>query len=190
MGHKLVIFDLDGTLTPLRESTAPFEHRLLLGVQAKIADLHRQGVHMGIATNQGGLRKVPALIQDFSALVHWLQAELPIHEVRFATTPGPRKKPEPGMLFELMIHFGVEAHETLYVGDYKTDWQAAQNAGCDFAWNLDFFDPAYSCPACDWSGEHAPMAVSCGGYVAAFNRKYKIGQSYCPMCGEPLEQGE
>lgn len=51
----------------------------------------------------------------------------------------PRRKPNPGMLLEGMKHVGVEASETLFVGDRDEDEQAAKNAGVDFVWAKDFF---------------------------------------------------
>ncbi len=36
---------------------------------------------------------------------------------------------------------GVNPEETLFVGDMESDRQAAENAGCDFVWARDFFDP-------------------------------------------------
>lgn len=49
------------------------------------------------------------------------------------------RKPEPGMLLQAMVDAGVSAEETLYVGDRAEDQEAAQAAGCAFAWAERFF---------------------------------------------------
>jgi histidinol phosphatase-like enzyme len=49
------------------------------------------------------------------------------------------RKPDKGMLKFLMDHFGVEANETLLVGDRDEDQAAALAAGCIFAWAKGYF---------------------------------------------------
>jgi HAD superfamily hydrolase (TIGR01662 family) len=52
--------------------------------------------------------------------------------------PGWRK-PSPGMLLDIMATTDVSPSKTLMVGDQETDKQAAEAAGCDFAWAHEFF---------------------------------------------------
>jgi D-glycero-D-manno-heptose 1,7-bisphosphate phosphatase len=54
------------------------------------------------------------------------------------------RKPEPGMLAEIMDHYRVEPGETLFVGNHETDLEAARRAGTAFAWAADFFEPSAS----------------------------------------------
>jgi histidinol phosphatase-like enzyme len=49
------------------------------------------------------------------------------------------RKPGKGMLKFLMNHFGVEANETLCIGDRDEDQAAALAAGCAFIWAKDYF---------------------------------------------------
>lgn len=49
------------------------------------------------------------------------------------------RKPAPGMLLEAMRIFNTEPNETLMVGDSHEDQDAADFAGCAFAWADDFF---------------------------------------------------
>ncbi len=49
------------------------------------------------------------------------------------------RKPAPRLLLRLMDLWRVEPSETLFVGDLDTDRQAAENAGCRFAWAHEFF---------------------------------------------------
>jgi HAD superfamily hydrolase (TIGR01549 family) len=51
----------------------------------------------------------------------------------------PRRKPNPGMLMELMELYGVSPHETLMVGDRPEDAEAAKAAGCEFIHRDVFF---------------------------------------------------
>lgn len=136
---RLVIFDLDGTLTPQRPSaTAPFERALLPGVREKCAELRAGGALLAVASNQGGLAKGLhiGVVNDHMS---WLKDVLGIQEWRYAILAGPRKKPAPGMLLELLAHFGTAAEETLFVGDSDADRLAAAAAGVGYADARSFF---------------------------------------------------
>jgi len=139
---KLVIFDLDGTLTPRRlTSTAAFERTLLPDVATKLAMLKQQGVILALATNQGGAeRERPIRLSTGDVLAHlrWLQQRLDLDAIRFATTDR-RKKPKPAMLNELMCHFKTTPQETLFVGDEESDRLAAKAAGILFVCASEFF---------------------------------------------------
>lgn len=136
---KLVIFDLDGTLTPQRSSSvAPFERALLPGVLEKCAELHAGGALLAVASNQGGIAK-GLHIDEVDEHMSWLKDLLGIHEWRCAIVSGQRKKPGPGMLLELMAHFGAAAEETLFVGDSDADRLAAAAAGVAYADARSFF---------------------------------------------------
>jgi HAD superfamily hydrolase (TIGR01662 family) len=136
----LVILDLDGTLTPQRPSSvASFAHTLLPGVREKCAELIRSGCVLAIATNQGGLRKGLKL-SEVTAILSWISAELGIAECKFASGYIPnRKKPQPGMLLELMREFGIPPETAIFVGDSESDRLAAEAAGVQFEWAADFF---------------------------------------------------
>ena len=139
---KLIIFDMDGTLTPDRpSSTAAFERKLLPPVQASLAELKARGIILALATNQGGARRGRAGRLTTGAVLaqlRWLSAELGLEATRYATTPE-RQKPSPAMLIELMQQVGVTAGETLFVGNSETDRQAALAAGVQFAYAHEFF---------------------------------------------------
>ena len=139
---KLAIFDLDGTLSPQRPcSTAPFQRGFLPTVSAKLSTLRKQGVYLAVATNQGGANRQRSgriSIGTVQAHLRWLQDELGLHAVRFATT-DTRKKPNPAMLVELMEQFNVAPDETVFVGDTETDQQAAAAANVPFVYATSFF---------------------------------------------------
>jgi D-glycero-D-manno-heptose 1,7-bisphosphate phosphatase len=136
---NLIIFDLDGTLTPQRpSSTDPFERVLLPGVLKKCAELRAGGALLAVASNQGGIEK-GLHIAEVDEHMSWLKDVLGIQEWRCAIVAGHRKKPAPGMLFELLAHFGAAAEETLFVGDTDADRLAAAAAGVAYADSRSFF---------------------------------------------------
>ncbi len=142
---ELVIFDVDGTLTPQRpSSTADSPVVPLPGRQEKLAELAAAGVLIAVASNQGGARPGKpgrmtwGVVLRRMRLVRKLFPQ--IRALKFAVARGPRKKPAPGMLLELMAEFGVRPDETLFVGDAESDRVAAARAGCSFAWADDYFE--------------------------------------------------
>lgn len=140
----LVIFDADGTLTPLRGgSTGEFERRLLPGVAEKCARLRANGATLAIISNQGGAdpdRPDRRTIGSVIAQLHWTAKAIGAVTFRFAIKHGDRYKPSPAMLLEVMHEVGASPKETLYVGDWKTDEEAAHAAGVRFVYADEFFN--------------------------------------------------
>lgn len=136
----LIIFDLDGTLLPQRPSSvAPFKRELLPGVREKCAELVSEGHTLAIATNQGGLRKGLG-ITSVAGILFWVSHEIGIASTRFASGyTQHRKKPQPGMLLELMSEFNSSPNDTIFVGDAQADRQAADAVGIEFAWAKIYF---------------------------------------------------
>lgn len=156
--YRLVIFDVDGALTTTKSGKTFRETaddwQWLPGRLERCKKLTDSGVVLGIATNQAGVafewsRFTEAEMQ--SEIEKTAQAIGAEHVAICFNTPNekalswyyhpndPRRKPNPGMLLEGMKHVGVEASETLFVGDRDEDEQAAKNAGVDFVWAKDFF---------------------------------------------------
>jgi len=137
--YSLVIFDADGTLTPLRGSAiGASRFETLPGVREKCAQLRAEGVTLAIASNQSDQRRTPAIVQQLT----WTCGAIGISDVgnlylMWAT--GGAKKPSAHMLLALMKHYDISADKTLFVGDWETDRQAAEAAGVDFALSKDFF---------------------------------------------------
>lgn len=136
MDYKLVIFDADGTLTPQRDgSCGPFEQRLLPGVAEKCAELRAGGAVFGIASNQSTRR--PA--EEVNAQLEWTAEQIGVAPEMAWCAMGMCRKPDPGVLLEIMRLANIAPERTLFVGDQDTDRQAAENAGCDFAWSGEYF---------------------------------------------------
>lgn len=127
----LVIFDLDGTLTPQRpSSTAAFERQLCPGVAERCRELVAAGHTLAVASNQGGIAKglSVAAVEDH---LGWVCSELRMTAYRFAWE-RTRKKPSSAMLLELMEQFGAAPTETWLIGDSEDDERAAVAAGVRF----------------------------------------------------------
>lgn len=133
--YKLVIFDLDGTLTPERASSAaPFEQRLLPRVKEKCRELRKQDVKLSIATNQQNVKE-----HLFFRHMEWLETQLQLTDWVYANSSIGDLKPSPSMLISTMVLRNIKNTATLMVGDSIEDQKAAESAGVDFAWAKDFF---------------------------------------------------
>jgi len=161
--HKLIIFDVDGTL---RRCTVPGqvcpnedgEWELLPGVKEKLAKITwgspaKGKTAMGIASNQAGVAKGYVSEETADRLIFGtVRRAFGFVPVAGSVQKCPHdpasdckcRKPHPLMLERLMRFWEVEPEETLFVGDMESDQAAARNAGCDFAWAREFFNPDYS----------------------------------------------
>lgn len=152
--YKLIIFDKDGTIAGGPEDRPPnalHEQYMLPGVRERCQELRERGIRLGVASNQGGvafghLTEAEAweLVEDAAKQIgaeDWTMCpHHPEGKIKRYTKACPRRKPAPGMLLDLMQHFDVRRDDTLYVGDREEDREAAQHAGCNFAWAGEFFD--------------------------------------------------
>jgi D-glycero-D-manno-heptose 1,7-bisphosphate phosphatase len=155
---KLIIFDKDGTVIQYlgnRPANTPEEQTLLPGVDERIADLKSQGCKIALASNQGGVAwgfisyaQAEAMMADAAAKVGADAYRFCPHDARAIRKPDAVaeyavackcRKPEPGMLLDLMQQFGATPAETLYVGDREEDREAAERAGVRFVQTNEFF---------------------------------------------------
>jgi len=133
--YSLVIFDADGTLTPLRDgATGAFAFTLLPGVAEKCAALRADDVIMCIASNQSARRPVREVIEQ----LEWTKRQIGARHYDVQTNQN-YQKPHPDMILGDVDWFGARFEDVLFVGDRETDRQAAEAAGVDFAWAADFF---------------------------------------------------
>lgn len=156
--YQLIIYDADGTLITTL-SGARFRQdaqdwQTLPGRREKCHLLKRQGKKQAVASNQGGVafgylkehdirRALIDMAEKLCLDAVYMCPEHPQGKVPGYSVDSPDRKPGPGMLQKAMYAFEVTPEHTLFVGDMDTDQQAAQNAGCHFAWARDFFeDPA------------------------------------------------
>ena len=162
---KLIIFDADGTLRRCKDPTkicpnTPDEQELIPGVQEALAWFETPAspqVEMAVVSNQGGVG-LGYMTQEMAiACVQRMCEELWPRErtsrdvmcqlCPHAPTAGCLcRKPNPYMLFraifELVHTRGVEfdlQKQVLFVGDLRSDEEAAARAGIPFRWAYDFF---------------------------------------------------
>lgn len=154
--YRLVVFDADNTL---RETVipgkpcphGPGEWVLRPGVRQVLQEVvwdDGRGPHLGLASNQDhvayglvSLEMARSLLRDLAAAA---TGRVP-PEPALQLCPHPLdgacacRKPEPGMLLNIMSYYGVEPADTLFVGDAEVDREAAGRAGTSFMWASDLF---------------------------------------------------
>jgi len=150
----LYIFDKDGTIIASygnRPANTIEEQHLLPGVGEKCAELRAQGHHLAVASNQGGVAfgfitndQARALVahaarligtKDYAYCPHHPKGTDPIHGIACGC-----RKPQPGMILQLILRNGIAASDTIVVGDRDTDRQAAEAAGAHFIHADKFFE--------------------------------------------------
>lgn len=91
------------------------------GAIGLLQDLHAAGHYLAVATGKGrqGLDRV--LAESGTADY--------FHATRCSDEAG--SKPNPQMLFDIMDYLGIEAADSLMIGDTEYDMQMARNAGMD-----------------------------------------------------------
>jgi len=157
MNYKLIIFDVDGTLTETKSGQtfrqAADDWKWLPRRVMKLNQLIGGGTRVAFASNQGGvafgylkqddiLRQLARMAYSVGApagslYICYTHPKATIEQYR--AEDDYRRKPGPGMLFEAMADFEANPDETLYVGDRPEDEEAAKNAGCAFMWADEFF---------------------------------------------------
>ncbi|GAW42080.1 D-glycero-alpha-D-manno-heptose-1,7-bisphosphate 7-phosphatase [Brevundimonas sp. SH203] len=119
--------------------------RWMPGSKEAIRYANEAGYFVFVVTNQSGVARGYYTTQDVVGLFDWMQAELreaggyiddwrycPYHPdgvVEGLSIAHPWRKPQPGMLLDLMAHWDVDAARSLMVGDQVSDVAAAEAAG-------------------------------------------------------------
>jgi histidinol-phosphate phosphatase family protein len=152
---RLIAFDADGTLRGCSIPdqpcpNGPGEWHVLPNVRERIRTTYEFGIdHYAVISNQGGVglgflshEVVHDLLREA-----WREAAALIgqHHVRILFCPhNPRagcecRKPEPGMLLEVLRFYGLLPREMLYIGDRPEDEEVARRTACRFEWAAEFF---------------------------------------------------
>lgn len=119
--------------------------RWMEGAAEAVRAANAAGAYVFVVTNQAGVAKGHYGEADVQALHRWMADELrrsgahvddwrycPYHVEATVETyrrAHPWRKPEPGMLLDLMAHWPVDAARSLMVGDQPSDIAAAAAAG-------------------------------------------------------------
>jgi histidinol-phosphate phosphatase family protein len=148
-----LLLDRDGVINPaLPEVYRSEDLSLLPGVAEAIRKANSAGLPVLVATNQPGLAKGfmteeghaqirarldellvehEAFIDDYAYCPHHPEAGHPGEVPRLKISCDCRK-PEPGLLLDLISRHALDPAATIMVGDSERDLQAASNAGVEF----------------------------------------------------------
>ena len=121
----------------------PEQVRWVEGAAAAVRRLNAAGLRVFVVTNQSGVGRGLYDQEDVEALHAWMSAELErqgarVDDWRYAPhwpgDPARRwdaswRKPQPGMLLDLMAHWPTDRARSLMVGDRLSDLEAAAAAG-------------------------------------------------------------
>mmetsp|Transcript_13184 Transcript_13184/g.17254 ORF Transcript_13184/g.17254 Transcript_13184/m.17254 type:complete len:227 (-) Transcript_13184:36-716(-) len=139
---KLVLLDRDGVIN--EDVGAPgvvckTQFELTPGAGKAIGILKRLGCNVVVITNQSCVGKKLLTLSELDEIHKEMQKRLlqtdgcaVIDQIYVCTSVDendPRKKPNPGMMIEACQDWGVDAAESVFVGDTLTDMQAASAAG-------------------------------------------------------------
>lgn len=135
----LVLLDRDGVIVEERNDyvKSPAELSLIPGAAHAIARLNEAGHKVVVITNQSVVGRGIIPISMLHRIHEHLQDQLHqvgarLDHILFAPDPpweaSDRRKPGPGMLLEAIRMFRASPQETVMIGDYVTDLQAALRA--------------------------------------------------------------
>lgn len=141
-----VFFDRDGVLNHDEGHVGSRDRfRWIDGAQEAIRLANDSGYYVFVITNQAGVARGHYTEQDVERLHGWMVNELrksgaavddwrycPFHpegSVDAYKMAHPWRKPEPGMILDLMTKWPVDAGSSILVGDKESDCIAARRAG-------------------------------------------------------------
>jgi len=143
--HRALFLDRDGIFNELVERdgilTSPRnwnEVSFYPGLE-RLADIKDLGYLLILITNQPCVEH-GTLTESFLESMHThLQRTFQLDAVYYspsASTTNPRRKPNPGMLLEAALRFGISLPDSFVLGDTQKDIGAAINGGChSILWN-------------------------------------------------------
>ncbi len=125
--QKLIILDRDGVINRDLGTyvTCPEEFEFIEGAITAIARLKQAGYLIAVATNQAGIERGyyshEMLAAIHSKMLHDIRAGGgDIDRILYCPSYDdnhPWRKPNAGMLTELLNSFNIDAHETVFIGD-------------------------------------------------------------------------
>lgn len=165
---SLYIFDKDGTLVQYlttrigvkRAALTPEDQVLIPRVYEKLARLRAAGHKIAISSNQTSVAKGLITLKQAEALMEncaskiggahaWAMSPFDPHgkpKLKGRPNPyardDPSRKPNPGMILDLMSTLHASPQETIVVGDSKVDRGAAEAAGARYIRAKEFFKKA------------------------------------------------
>lgn len=119
---------------------------LVTGAAEAVARLNAKGYFVAVVTNQSGIARGMFDEEDYSAVMRELDRRLakagariddsrfcPFHEEaeveRYRLANHPWRKPNPGMIEDLIAAHSLDRNASFMIGDKLSDMQAAEAAG-------------------------------------------------------------
>ncbi len=140
MTIRLIILDRDGVINRDLGTyvTCPEEFEFIDGAIPAIACLKQAGFKIAIATNQAGIERGYYSHETLSAIHDKMLSEIragggDVNQIIYCPSydnTHPWRKPNAGMLTELLNSFNMNANETVFIGDSVRDMQAGMTVGC------------------------------------------------------------
>jgi D-glycero-D-manno-heptose 1,7-bisphosphate phosphatase len=141
-----IFFDRDGVLNHDDDYVGSIDRfRWIEGAQEAVKLANDRGYYVFVVTNQAGVARGFYGEENVRALHQWIGAELrecgawvddwrycPFHveaTVDAYRQAHPWRKPEPGMLLDLIEHWPVDLERSLLIGDQPSDIAAGRAAG-------------------------------------------------------------
>ena len=139
--NRAVFLDRDGvlTLSLVRDGkgyapTTLDEFEILPEARNACQLLKERGFLLVVVTNQPDVGRGILSLRILEEMHRWLRKQLPIDDILVCTdsseSPGPRRKPAPGMLLEAAANWDIDLTRSYMVGDRKGDIDAGKAAGC------------------------------------------------------------
>jgi D-glycero-D-manno-heptose 1,7-bisphosphate phosphatase len=160
---KAVFLDRDGVITRslIRENKgyAPqtlAEFEILPDTGEACFLMKKAGFLLIVVTNQPDVGRGLIALEVMEEMHRRLQKALPLDEILSCTdpseTPGPRRKPAPGMLLEAAARWNIDFRASFIIGDRKSDIEAGEAVGCRGIFidrNYAEPKPSRACTSCD-----------------------------------------
>jgi D-glycero-D-manno-heptose 1,7-bisphosphate phosphatase len=140
---QILVLDRDGVINYDSDYyiKSPEEWIPIPGSIEAIARLTKRGVKIVVVTNQSGVNRglysEAMLTKIHEKMLNMIEAAGGKIEKIYYCPHRPEekcycRKPNPGMLEEVMRDFNSTKEELVYVGDSEKDYEAAKAAGCNF----------------------------------------------------------
>ena len=135
--RRAVFLDRDGTLMDEVEYCSdPARVKLIPGAPEALDRLKAAGYLAIIVTNQAGIGRGYFTEAQYEAVQAELLRQIGVHRIDASyfcpDAPGassPRRKPEPGMILEAAVDFGIDLAASFTVGDKASDIESGRRAG-------------------------------------------------------------
>lgn len=141
--YKCIVLDRDGVINEDSDDyiKSVAEWIPVAGAIAAIAEIKKRGHLICVATNQSGVGRGYYTLTELHAMhgkFNQLLAEQGVALDGIYLCPHHPgdgcncRKPNTGLLQQIAADYQLEPSDMLFVGDSKSDYDCAQNFGCDF----------------------------------------------------------